>query len=69
MDSEFSGWYEGLAIRVPSSNNALESTNKSIKVVYTLRERTGLGHFLSKLVEIVQGWTKDYDVGEQIFKA
>ena len=33
------GWFEGLATYVPSTNNALEATNRVIKDEDTLRER------------------------------
>ncbi|CAF0706525.1 unnamed protein product [Brachionus calyciflorus] len=32
-------WYEGAAEKIPSTHNGLESNNRTIKDVYTLRER------------------------------
>ena len=42
------GWYEGVC--ASSTNNALESTNHSIKLV--IRTRLSLGHFLSAITKI-----------------
>ncbi|CAF4253261.1 unnamed protein product [Rotaria magnacalcarata] len=43
------GWFEGFTIGYPSSNNALEATNGTIKSLYTFRERLPVGEFLSVL--------------------
>jgi hypothetical protein len=52
------GWYEGYAPGVPSTNNALESTNGSIKKDCTIRKRLALARFL-ELVEtkIIMEWS------------
>jgi hypothetical protein len=40
------GWYEGVQLYTPSTNNALEATNKVIKDDGTFRERHPLSRFL-----------------------
>ena len=40
------GWYEGIQVYTPSTNNALEATNKVIKDDSTFRERHVLSRFL-----------------------
>jgi hypothetical protein len=52
-------WYEGAAPGYPSSNNALESTNKQIKDSFTFRNRLPMMQFLELLVSIVTKWTQD----------
>jgi hypothetical protein len=53
------GWYEGLAMYVPSTNNALEATNRVIKDEDTLRERLVLSRFTVVLFSIVNKWSKE----------
>ncbi|CAF4458659.1 unnamed protein product, partial [Rotaria sp. Silwood2] len=53
------GWYEGLAIYVPSTNNALEATSRVIKDEDTLRERLVLSRFTVVLFSIVNKWSKE----------
>ena len=40
-----SGWYEGLEVNVPNTNNALEATNRFIKDEDTTRGRLSLSRF------------------------
>ncbi|CAF3013387.1 unnamed protein product, partial [Rotaria sp. Silwood2] len=55
------GWYEGLKLYAPSTNNALKATNKTIKDDGTFRER----HFLSRLLtissNIINNWSIERD--------
>jgi hypothetical protein len=53
------GWYEGVAPRVPSTNNSLESVNRRIKDLHTLRERKHLSVFFSTLESLVKNWSLD----------
>ncbi|CAF4368506.1 unnamed protein product [Rotaria sp. Silwood2] len=53
------GWFEGLATHVPSTNNALEATNRVIKDEDTLRERLVLSRFTVVLFSIVNKWSKE----------
>ncbi|RNA08219.1 hypothetical protein BpHYR1_013466, partial [Brachionus plicatilis] len=41
------GWFEGYALGLPSTNNAIEAWNRVIKVEATMRERHNLEVFLS----------------------
>lgn len=56
-------WYEGIAKRVPSTNNALESSNRLIKDEQTLRERMDIAQFRVKLFEMVKQWSTMYESG------
>ncbi|CAF0857349.1 unnamed protein product [Rotaria sordida] len=53
------GWYEGLSMYVPSTNNALEATNRMIKDEDTLRERLVLSRFTVVIFSIVNKWSKE----------
>jgi hypothetical protein len=55
------GWYEGVALFVPSTNNALEATNRTIKDDSTFRERFSLSRFLSLATTIVYNWSYERD--------
>jgi hypothetical protein len=55
------GWYEGVALFVPSTNNALEATNRTIKDDSTFRERFSLSRFLSLTATIVYNWSYERD--------
>lgn len=55
-------WYEGYAPGVPSTNNALESTNCRIKMDETLRVREPLRRFLVKVQQaILPEWSRQRD--------
>lgn len=56
-------WYEGFAIQVPSTNNAIESFNRVLKDEQTLRERMDLTVFKVKMCEVVQHWSIEYETG------
>lgn len=55
------GWYEGIQLYVPSTNNALEATNRTIKDDGTFRERHALSRFLQIASDIVKNWSKERD--------
>jgi hypothetical protein len=51
-------WYEGYNIFSPSTNNALEATNRVIKDEHTFRERHTLLRFFTIVNDIVNKWSK-----------
>ena len=54
------GWFEGYALGLPSTNNALEAWDRVIKVEATMRERHNLGVFLSIVEKDMVGrWSCD----------
>ncbi|CAF0784735.1 unnamed protein product [Adineta ricciae] len=55
------GLYEGIQLYVPSTNNALESTNRTIKDDGAFRERHVLSRFLTTSSEIISNWSMDRD--------
>ena len=59
--SSNSGWYEGIQLYVPSTNNALESNNRTIKDDGTFRERHVLSRFLTTASDIIRNWSIDRD--------
>jgi len=56
------GWFEGMQTYIPSTNNALEATNRAIKDDGTFRERHCLSRFLVISTKIVQEWSIERDV-------
>lgn len=54
------GWYEGLIARTPSTNNACESFNQSLKQHQTHHNRKGLAEFLGKAIDYVQERSTEY---------
>jgi hypothetical protein len=48
------GWFEGLQLYSPNSNNALEATNRVLKDEDTLRERLMLSRFTAIVFSIVE---------------
>ncbi|CAF2081129.1 unnamed protein product [Rotaria magnacalcarata] len=56
------GWYEGIQLYAPSTNNALEATNKTIKDDGTFRERHVLSRFLIIGCNIVNNWSNERDI-------
>ena len=56
-----SGWYEGYSQYTPSSNHALEATNKVIKYENIFRECLALSRFLVVAIEMVKQWSRDRD--------
>ncbi|CAF1186126.1 unnamed protein product [Rotaria sordida] len=55
------GWYEGLQLNTPSTNNALEATNRTIKDDGTFRERHVLSRFLAISSNIIYNWSTERD--------
>jgi hypothetical protein len=53
------GWYECVQIYVPSTNNALEATNRVINDGDTIRERLVLSRFTVVVFSIVNKWSKE----------
>ena len=51
------GWYEGYAKNTPSTNNALESSNRYVKDNGTLRARLDLSMFLSVAKQIIRNFS------------
>ncbi|CAF3879166.1 unnamed protein product [Rotaria sordida] len=64
------GWHEGIQVYTPSTNNALEATNRTIKDDGTFRERHVLSRFLTIASNIVNNWSIERDItsiNEKIF--
>ncbi|CAF4277437.1 unnamed protein product [Rotaria sp. Silwood2] len=64
------GWYEGIQVYSPSTNNALEVTIRTIKDDGTFRERHVLSRFLTIASNIVNNWSIERDItsiNENIF--
>ena len=59
-------WYEGVAERMPSTNNGLESFNNVIKKEETLRERMPVGQFVSQCLVSASRWSKQYSFDKSI---
>ncbi len=55
------GWYEGIQLYTPSTNNALEATNKVIKDDEAFRERHVLSRFLTIISNIINNWSVERD--------
>lgn len=53
-------WFEGFRLKTPSTNNALEATNKIIKDEHTLRERLEFTQFCVVLFAMVKQWSIEY---------
>ncbi|CAF2123572.1 unnamed protein product [Rotaria magnacalcarata] len=56
------GWYEGIQLYTPSTNNALEATNRVIKDDGTFRERHVLSRFLTISFTIINNWSIERDL-------
>ena len=54
--------YKGIQLYVPSTNNAVESTNRTIKDDGTFRERYVLSRFLTTSSDIIRNWSIDRDM-------
>ncbi|CAF1108888.1 unnamed protein product, partial [Brachionus calyciflorus] len=54
-----SGWYEGIAENIPSTDNALESRNGKIKLIHTLRKRLSVNVYLTNAVNMLRHWSLD----------
>ena len=51
-------WFEGAAMKHPSTNNGIESTNAVLKRDYTFHERLPVGQFLNLAADVVQRWSE-----------
>lgn len=51
-------WYEGAMQNVPSTNNALEATNRVLKDDVTGRERLSIGEFISVLADMISRYSR-----------
>lgn len=66
-------WYEGVARRCPSTNNALESFNGKIKKEATLREKLPISRFVSVLKNFVRDcsvtmkFSSEVVIGQQLW--
>lgn len=56
-------WYEGVALKVPSTNNAQEATHKVIKDKHTIRQRYDSGRFRGVLFQMIHQYSCEYDAG------
>jgi len=52
-----SNWFEGAAPKSPSTNNGLESINRTIKSEITKYERLPLSRFLPAVKKLLAGWS------------
>ena len=52
-------------LSIPSTDNALESTNKWIKDCETLRNRLSLSEFNNVAMQCVGNWSKDRNTNEE----
>lgn len=55
-----SNWFNGAAVRTPSSNNALESFNGQLKIHHTFYQQKGLAEFKVHLLKIVTQRSTEY---------
>lgn len=56
INSRENGWYEGFSDFI-SNNNGLESINKTIKKVHTIRRRMKFPEFVKTAADIVNHWS------------
>lgn len=54
-----SNWYEGIAMLSPSTNNALESTNGKIKLLFTNKRRVTMQEMKNISATMIQNWSQD----------
>ena len=59
-------WYEGYYMFAPSTNNACEATNRTIKDEHTLRERLPMSTFKERIMEMIKICSEAYK-GEKQF--
>lgn len=58
-------WYEGASVYTPSTNNALESHNATIKRKVTLRRRLPLNQFLQAMKELTECISLQFSNGQR----
>lgn len=54
-----SNWYEGFSMLSPSTNNALESTNGKIKLLFTNKRRVSMQEMKTLSAKMVKSWSQD----------
>lgn len=59
-------WYEGAALYTPSTNNAVESHNATIKRKVTLRRRLPFNQFLVAMKELTQHISSQFASGKRV---
>lgn len=60
LKGSLTGWYEGAGPFLPSTNNALEATNRVIKT--KIRTRLNIGPFLNAISDVLNDWSKERDL-------
>jgi hypothetical protein len=65
---KYSGWYEGIAPKSPSTNNCLESTNNVLKKECSLRERLLIREFILRISEKLRTWSELIDPASPNYK-
>lgn len=63
-----SHWYEGVLHLTPSTNNALERFNRTIKDSYTFRDRFTLSKYKIKLFEMVNAESTSYNNNNKVIR-
>ena len=53
------GWYEGMADKIPSTDNGLEAANNIIKEIHTLRQRHIVSQYLTNAFDMMRNWSLD----------
>ena len=64
--STHANWFEGIADKLPTTNNALESFNLVFKKEETLGERMPLGRFMNQCILSASRWSKQYSIDKVI---
>lgn len=59
-------WFEGIGPFIPSTNNALESTNKRIKDDFNLRHRCSLTEFRARILSMMERYSDEYITGKRL---
>lgn len=59
-------WFEGVVQHIPSTNNALEATNRVLKDDITKRERVALSVFISLMVDLIGRYSRRCNT-DQVF--
>lgn len=59
LKGSLTGWYEGAGPLLPSTNNALEATNRVIKT--RIRTRLNIGVFLHSISDVLAEWSRERD--------
>lgn len=54
-------WYEGFRQHTPTTNNALESFNRTIKTHQTAYNLEGIARFIHRLLEMVEDFSREYN--------